>query len=240
MLVLPKQVLQVSWKPSEDAGRSAIEYIVNTTTVGMDYINSTSVKHPITSVPISGLPQYSSGTVSVWAKNPGALSQPVVLRFRMVNIITNGKRNYMYIIACNQGTTYIGIVCRQPGCACTHSKEVSIADYLFPPPTTALSAMVIFDYSKRHNIHSSRANGLYMDIVHCVALAIGCYVPIYVHGHSNCTSSCILQYFRDKINELTQQSINQSINQSDVQLFSSVGGRLKYRKIINNVAVIIS
>jgi len=33
---------------------------------------------------------------------------------------------------------------------------------------------------------------------------------------------------------------NQSINQSDVQLFSSVGGRLKYRKIINNVAVIIS
>ena len=91
VLVLPKQVLQVSWKPSEDAGRSAIEYIVNTTTAGMDYINSTSIKHPITSVPIRGLPQYSSGTVSVWAKNPDALSEPIISRFRMVNIVTNGK-----------------------------------------------------------------------------------------------------------------------------------------------------
>ena len=95
VLVLPEQFLQVSWKPSEDAGRSAIEYIVNTTTTGMDYNYSTSVKHPITSVPISGLPQYSAGTVLVWAKNPGALSKPVILRFMMVNIITNGKRNYM-------------------------------------------------------------------------------------------------------------------------------------------------
>ena len=57
--------------------------------------NSTSVKHPITSVPIRGLPQYSSGTVSVWAENPGALSKPVVLRFRMVNIVTNGKYTYI-------------------------------------------------------------------------------------------------------------------------------------------------
>ena len=91
VLVLPKQVLQVSWKPSEDAGRSAIGYIVNTTMMGMDYINSTSVKHPITSVPIRGLPQYSAGRVSVWVKNPGAMSKPVALRFRMVNIVTNGK-----------------------------------------------------------------------------------------------------------------------------------------------------
>ena len=91
VLVLPEQILKVSWKPSEDAGRSAIEYIVNTTTTGMDYINSTSVKHPITSVPISGLSQYSAGTVSVWAKNPGAMSKPVVLKFRMVKIVTNGK-----------------------------------------------------------------------------------------------------------------------------------------------------
>ena len=95
VLVLPEQILKVSWKPSEDAGRSAIEYIVNTTTTGMDYINSTSVKHPITSVLISGLPQYSSGTVSVWAKNLGAMSKPVVLRFRMVNIVTNGKCTYI-------------------------------------------------------------------------------------------------------------------------------------------------
>ena len=99
--VLPKQMLQVSWKPSDDAGRSLVEYIV-TTTAGMDYINSTSVKHPITSVPISGLPQYSAGTVSVWVKNPGAMSKPVVLRFRMVNIVTNGK----HIIALNHNTTH--------------------------------------------------------------------------------------------------------------------------------------
>ena len=91
VLVLPEQILKVSWKPSEDVGRSAIEYIVSTTTTGMDYINSTSVKHLITSVPISGLPQYSAGTVSVWVKNPGAMSKPVALRFRMVNIVTNGS-----------------------------------------------------------------------------------------------------------------------------------------------------
>ena len=89
VLVLLEHILKVSWKPSEDAGQSAIEYIVSTTTTGMDYVNSTSVKHPITSVSIRGLPQYSSGTVSVWAKNPGAMSKPVVLRFRMVNIVTN-------------------------------------------------------------------------------------------------------------------------------------------------------
>ena len=94
--VLPELILKVPWKPSEDAGRSAIKYIVNTTMTGMDYINSTSVKHPTTSVPISGLPQYSSGTVSVWAKNPSAMSKPVVSRFRMVNIVTNGR--YTYII----------------------------------------------------------------------------------------------------------------------------------------------
>ena len=98
VLVLPEQILKVSWKPSEDVGRSAIEYIVNTTTTGIDYINSTSVEHPITSVPISGLPQYSAGTVSVWAKNSGALSKPVVLRFRMVNIVTNGI-NFITLIS---------------------------------------------------------------------------------------------------------------------------------------------
>ena len=97
VLVLPKQVLQVLWKPSEDAGRSAIEYIVNTTTMRMDYINS--VKHPITSAPISGLPQYSAGKVSVRAKNPGAMSKPVISRFKMVNIVTNGKHTQHVIMA---------------------------------------------------------------------------------------------------------------------------------------------
>ena len=102
--VRPKQMLQVSWKPSNDVGRSLIHYIVTTTT-SMGYINFTSVKHPITSVPIKGLPQYSSGTVSVWAKNPGAMSEPVMLKFRMVNIDTNGK----HINAFDHSTTYISI-----------------------------------------------------------------------------------------------------------------------------------
>ena len=114
VLVFPKQVLQVSWKPSEDAGRSAIEYIVNTTATGMDFANSTSIKHPITSVPISGLPQYSSGTVSVWVKNPGTLSKPVILRFRMANIVTNGiKDNYfetIYYCVCSMQYPAIKIV----------------------------------------------------------------------------------------------------------------------------------
>ena len=92
VLVLPKQMLKVSWKPSDDAGRSLINYTV-TIKAGMDYNYSTSVKHPITSLPIRGLPQYSAGTVSVWAKNPGTRSKPVVLRFRMVNIVTNGIDN---------------------------------------------------------------------------------------------------------------------------------------------------
>ena len=83
-------MLKVSWKPANDAGRLLLNYTV-TIKAGMDYNYSTSVKHPITSVPISGLPQYSAGTVSVWAKNPGAMSKPAMLKFRMVNIVTNGK-----------------------------------------------------------------------------------------------------------------------------------------------------
>ena len=94
ILVIPNQILQVSWEPADDAGRSLIEYTVNTTTTDMEYDNSTSIKHPITSVSITGLPQCSTGTVSVWAKNPGALSEPVISTFRMVNIVTNGMHNY--------------------------------------------------------------------------------------------------------------------------------------------------
>ena len=88
-------MLKVSWKPANDAGRSLLNYTV-TIKAGMDYDYSTSVKHPITSVPIRGLPQYSAGTVSVWAKNPGAMSKPVMLKFRMVNIVTNGKHSITF------------------------------------------------------------------------------------------------------------------------------------------------
>ena len=96
VLVLPNQILQVSWKPAGDVRPTAINsyYIINTTTAGMEFINSTSVDHPITMTTITGLPQYSVGTVSVWANISGALSKPAVLGFRMVNIVTNGR--YMY------------------------------------------------------------------------------------------------------------------------------------------------
>ena len=98
VIVLPNHILQVSWEPADDTGRSLINYIVNTTVTDMEYNYSASVKHPITSVSITGLPQYSAGTVSVWAKNPGALSERVISKFRMVNIVTNGMFvcTYMY------------------------------------------------------------------------------------------------------------------------------------------------
>ena len=94
VFVLPNQTLQISWEPSDDAGRSIIDYIVNTTTTGIDFNNFTSVNHTVSSVSITGLPQYSVGTVSVWAKNLGALSEPAISRFRMVNIVTRGRHNY--------------------------------------------------------------------------------------------------------------------------------------------------
>ena len=96
--MLTNHTLQVSWQPADDAEQSAISYIVNTTVTDMEYNYSASVKHPITSVSITGLPQYSAGTVSVWAKNPGALSERVISKFRMVNIVTNGMFvcTYMY------------------------------------------------------------------------------------------------------------------------------------------------
>ena len=90
-LVIPKQILQVSWEPADDSGRSPINYIISATVTGMEFNNSTSVEHPMTMATLAGLPQYSAGTVSVWAQNPGALSKPVSLRFKMVNIVTNGK-----------------------------------------------------------------------------------------------------------------------------------------------------
>ena len=95
VLVLPTQILQFSWQPADDAGRSPINYIINATMTGIDYNNSTSVMHPMTMATLSGLPPYSAGTVSVWAQNPGALSKPVSLKFRMVNIVTNGRHIVM-------------------------------------------------------------------------------------------------------------------------------------------------
>ena len=98
VLVLPKQILKVSWKPANDAGRSPINYIINATMTDTEYNKSTSVEHSMTMTTLAGLPQYSAGTVSVWAKNPGAWSKPVILRVRMVNIVTNGRHGNVLCI----------------------------------------------------------------------------------------------------------------------------------------------
>ena len=101
VLVLANHILQVSWDSADDAGQSAISYTVNATGTDIEHNYSASVKHPITSVSITGIPQYSTGTVSVWAKNLGALSKPVTSRFRMVNIVTNGR----YVHTCSHSTS---------------------------------------------------------------------------------------------------------------------------------------
>ena len=109
VLVLPKQILQVSWEPADDAGRSPISYIVYATMTSI----STFVEHPMTTTILTGLPQYSDGTVSVWAKNPGASSKPAASGFRMVNIVINGRHDNKRIscsIPCNTDTIYIDAV----------------------------------------------------------------------------------------------------------------------------------
>ena len=98
VLVLPKQILQVSWEPADDAGQSPISYIVYATMTGMEFNISTSVAHHMTMTTLSGLPQYSDGTVSVWAKNPSASSKPAASAFRMVNIVTNGRHGNVLCI----------------------------------------------------------------------------------------------------------------------------------------------
>ena len=113
ILVLPKQILQVSWEPADDAGRSPISYIVYATMTGMEFNISTSVEHPMTTTILTGLPQYSDGTVSVWAKNPSASSKPATSAFRMVNIVINGRHDDKRIscsIPCNTDTIYIDAV----------------------------------------------------------------------------------------------------------------------------------
>lgn len=89
--MLQNQNVQVSWEPADDSRHSDINYIVNISTMGMEFYNFTSVMHPIKMTAFSGLPQYSAGAVSLQAMNPGALSETVSVPFRMVNIVTNGR-----------------------------------------------------------------------------------------------------------------------------------------------------
>lgn len=93
ILVLPKEILQVSWEPADDARRSLINYVINTTRMDMQFLNSTSTENHVTMATLTGLPQYSTGTVSVQANNSGGQSERVTLGFRMVNTVTNGRHS---------------------------------------------------------------------------------------------------------------------------------------------------
>lgn len=91
-VILPEHVLQVKWVPALDANKSPITYDINATLkASREKSVSNSVQHPITMVTLLGLPQYSAGTVTLQAKNPGALSEPVNAIFRMVNITGEGR-----------------------------------------------------------------------------------------------------------------------------------------------------
>ena len=89
--ILPNQILQVSWDPADDVHRSNVSYIVNSSTTVTEFSNSTLLKHPAIMLTLTGVPQYSTGAVSVQAMNPGAVSVPVRVGFRMLNIVTNGR-----------------------------------------------------------------------------------------------------------------------------------------------------
>ena len=83
-------MLQVSWYPADDAERSSVNYLINTTLTGIMNINHpTSVDHPITTTTLNEVPLCSVGTVSVQAMNPGVLGEPVSVGVRMVDIVTN-------------------------------------------------------------------------------------------------------------------------------------------------------
>ena len=88
----------MSWYPAYDAARLSINYTISTTMKGMNINHSTSVEHPITTATFTGLPLYSAGTVTVQARNPGAVSEPVSLDFKMVDIGADpaGKSRFAY------------------------------------------------------------------------------------------------------------------------------------------------
>ena len=77
--------------PDNDASLSLITFIVNVTVKGgTEEVVSQTIHHPNTTVTLTEFPQYSTGTISVQARNPGASSEIVNANFRMVNITGEG------------------------------------------------------------------------------------------------------------------------------------------------------
>ena len=79
--------------PDNDASPSPepITYIVNVTVKGgTEEVVSETIHHPNTTVTLTEIPQYSTGTFSVQARNPVASSKIVNANFRMVNILGKG------------------------------------------------------------------------------------------------------------------------------------------------------
>ena len=86
--VLPGHILQVMWSPADDINLHFISYVLNVSSAGVNVVTVRNITYPKTMETLTGLP--STGTVSLQAKNPGAVSEPVSVAYRMVNITGDG------------------------------------------------------------------------------------------------------------------------------------------------------
>ena len=86
--ISPGQILQVMWLPADDINRSSISYVLNISSAAMNISSFKNITLPSTTVKLTGLP--STGTVSLQSENAGALSEPVCVTYRMVNITGDG------------------------------------------------------------------------------------------------------------------------------------------------------
>ena len=90
--ILPDDILQVMWSPADDINRSSISYVLSINTSGANVTTFRNLTYPTNMVTLTELP--STGTVSLQAANPGALSEPVNAAYRMVNITGDGECRY--------------------------------------------------------------------------------------------------------------------------------------------------
>ena len=100
--------------PDNDASLSPepITYIVNVTVKGdTDKLVSKTIHHPNTTVTLTEFSQYSTGTISVQARNLGASSKIVNANFRMVNI--SGEGGATTVITFCKHILNIGYICNK-------------------------------------------------------------------------------------------------------------------------------
>lgn len=91
IVILPQLALQVIWIPASDASHSLLTYIINVSLItGTEKTISKFVQYPLSMEIITGLSSYSAGSVSLQAKNPGAVSEAVTANFKVVNITGEG------------------------------------------------------------------------------------------------------------------------------------------------------